>query len=273
MTDDAVPGPLRYAAAIAWRVLVIVGAIVVVAFVVAKLRIIVVPAFVALLLCTQLTPVVDGLARRGAPRWLAAIGSLLLGVAIVAVIAAAVVGTVVADFDRLEVDFEGGLDEVGDFLVDELDVPRDDVDRSIDDLLDNLRGNAGTLAGGVFTGASLALEMAAGGVLAVVMLFFFLKDGALMWQWLVDRAPAGRRGDARAIGRRVYRILGAYFRGTFAVALIDGVFIGLALLAIGVPLVLPLAVLTFFGGFVPIVGAVPSICPSLLVCSSVRGLW
>lgn len=42
---------------------------------------------------------------------------------------------------------------------------------------------------------------------------------------------------------------------TALTGLIDGVLIGLALWVIGVPLVIPLAVLTFLGGFVPLVGA------------------
>jgi predicted PurR-regulated permease PerM len=39
------------------------------------------------------------------------------------------------------------------------------------------------------------------------------------------------------------------------VALFDAAFIGLALVVMGVPLALPLTVLTFFGAFIPIVGA------------------
>jgi predicted PurR-regulated permease PerM len=39
------------------------------------------------------------------------------------------------------------------------------------------------------------------------------------------------------------------------VALMDAILIGLALWVIGVPLVLPLALLTFVGGFFPVIGA------------------
>ena len=246
--------------------------LVVVAFIVARLRIIFIPAFVALLLTTQLSPLVDRFERRGLPRWLGAQISLLLGVLIVGGIGAAVVGTVVADFDRLEVDFEGGLAEIGDFFVGELDVPRADVDSAIDDLLGTVRNNSGTILGGVFSGASLALEIAAGSVLVVVLLFFFLKDGARMWAWLVALLPAARSGDVDTVGRRSWNILRAYFRGTAVVALIDAVFIGIALVIIGVPLVLPLAVLTFFGGFIPIVGAVAAGIVAILVALVAEGL-
>jgi predicted PurR-regulated permease PerM len=46
-----------------------------------------------------------------------------------------------------------------------------------------------------------------------------------------------------------------YMIATAATGFIDGVLIGIALWILGVPLVLPLAVLTFIGGFIPIVGA------------------
>ena len=67
MDGETVPAPLRLAAGIAWRVLVVAAAVVVVAFIVAKLRIIAIPFFVALLITTQLSPVVDWIETRGAP--------------------------------------------------------------------------------------------------------------------------------------------------------------------------------------------------------------
>ena len=272
MIEESVPQPLRLAAAIAWRVLVVAAAVVVVAFIVAKLRIIAIPFFVGLLVATQLVPVVDGMERRGAPRWAAALGALVLALAVLAGLAAALVGTVIADFDRLDVNFEGGLEEIGDFLVEKLDVPREDVDQGIDDLLSNLRDNSSTVLGGVFSGASLALELAAGTILTVMVLFFALKDGRSMWEWTLRLAPESRREDARAIGQQTWAILRAYFRGTATVALIDAVFIGIALLLIGVPLVVPLAVLTFFAAFIPIVGAVAAGIVAVLVALVSEGV-
>jgi predicted PurR-regulated permease PerM len=46
-----------------------------------------------------------------------------------------------------------------------------------------------------------------------------------------------------------------YLVATALTGLIDGILIGIALFFLGVPLVLPLAVLTFLGGFIPIIGA------------------
>jgi predicted PurR-regulated permease PerM len=57
------------------------------------------------------------------------------------------------------------------------------------------------------------------------------------------------------IGRVGMDTLGGYVRGTALTAIVDAVFIGLGLLLIGVPLVVPIAVLTFLLAFIPIVGA------------------
>jgi predicted PurR-regulated permease PerM len=64
-----------------------------------------------------------------------------------------------------------------------------------------------------------------------------------------------RLEKARRVGFRSLEILGGYVRGTAIIALVDSVFIGIALLVLGVPLALPLAVIVFVGAFVPLVGA------------------
>ncbi len=108
---------------------------------------------------------------------------------------------------------------------------------------------------GIFGGAVVALELLAGLLLAIVILFFLVKDGERMWRWAVGLFPPTVRADVDAIGARAWETAGGYIRGVTIVALVDAVFIGLALWLIGVPLVVPLAALTFIGGFFPIVGA------------------
>jgi predicted PurR-regulated permease PerM len=66
-------------------------------------------------------------------------------------------------------------------------------------------------------------------------------------------ARAGRHLDV--VLTRSWAVLGSFIQGQAAVGLVDAVLIGIGLVVVGVPLALPLAVLTFFGGFVPIIGA------------------
>lgn len=56
------------------------------------------------------------------------------------------------------------------------------------------------------------------------------------------------------------------------VALFDAVFIGLALAIIGVPAAVPLAVLTFFGAYVPFAGAVVTGLAAVLVALVTLGV-
>ena len=65
---DAVDPVVRKAAAWAWRLLIILAAIVALLWLVARLKVIVAPVAVAVILTALLLPAVDWLDRRGAPR-------------------------------------------------------------------------------------------------------------------------------------------------------------------------------------------------------------
>ena len=91
-------------------------------------------------------------------------------------------------------------------------------------------------------------------LIALLLTFFFLKDGERMWGYLLRFTGRGR-AHADELGTRVYAALSGYIRGIALVGLADAILIGLALLIIGVPLVVPIMVITFFAAFVPLIGA------------------
>ena len=98
-------------------------------------------------------------------------------------------------------------------------------------------------------------QIVAAALLTVVLVFFFVKDGQRIWDWTVRLFPPSVRGRVDEAGESSWAVLGAYMRGVVLVATFDAVFIGLGMAVVGMPLVLPLAVLTFVAAFVPIVGA------------------
>ncbi len=77
-----------------------------------------------------------------------------------------------------------------------------------------------------------------------------------IWRWLVGLAPRRARWRMQAAGQGAWSTISGYIRGTLIIAVFHGVVIGLALFLIGVPLVIPLALIVFLGSFIPIVGAV-----------------
>jgi len=118
----------------------------------------------------------------------------------------------------------------------------------------------------------LLTEIIAGVVIAIVVLFFFLKDGDRIWSWICGLVAPEHRDAVNEMGSRSWRTLGAFLRGQSLVALFDAVFIGLALVIVGTPLVLPLVVITFFGAFIPIIGAFLAGAAAVLVALVFQGL-
>ena len=107
----------------------------------------------------------------------------------------------------------------------------------------------------------------------LVITFFFVKDGKQMWEWVTKHFDDSRRKDVREIGMRSWATLGAYIRGTALIALVDAVLIGIALIIVGVPLVVPLMLITFIGGFFPVVGAFTAGLVAVLVALASGGFF
>jgi putative heme transporter len=254
--EDVVPRQLRAAAAIAWRFLVVVAAIAVIAYVLARLRVVVLPVVFALFAAAVLAPPTLWLRSRRVPRTLAALTVVVGTVLIVAGVIAVLTPRLIGDAEDFGNDVEEGIATVSDWLLEgPLDLTRAELDEYREDALSELRDRADAIAGGVLGGAYLVIEVVAGIILALFLLFFLLRDGDRIWPWAVRLFPPGARAQVDEVGRITWETLGRYLRGVAIVALIDAVFIGLALWLIGVPFVLPLAVLTFIGGFFPIIGA------------------
>jgi predicted PurR-regulated permease PerM len=259
MDPDATPVPrsLRVAAAASWRLLVVAAAVVLLALVLVRLRLVVLPVFAAILLATALVPPTNWLAGKRLPRTLATLAVMLGAALVLAGIAAAIGPRAAGELGEVDVSVQGGVERIEDWLADgPLGLSDSRAAELVARAQEEASGQAGRHASGSLGGAVLALEVVAGILLTAVLVFFFVRDGARMWESVVSLAPERNRKDLREIGARAWTTLGGYLRGTAIVAFVDAFFIGLALYLLGVPLVVPLAFLTFFGAFIPIAGAV-----------------
>ena len=127
----------------------------------------------------------------------------------------------------------------------------------IDSAIDTVTGflTSAEFGTGAVTTISAAGTFFTSLVLLLVILFFFLKDGDRIWAFFVSWSPDHYRAKWIASGDRALHTFGGYIRGTAIVAAADAVGIMLALFILQVPLALPLGVIVFLGGFVPLVGA------------------
>ncbi|MGH9103774.1 MAG: AI-2E family transporter, partial [Acidimicrobiales bacterium] len=80
-----------------------------------------------------------------------------------------------------------------------------------------------------------------------------------------------RASQLRSLGSDVWRTLTGYVHGTAFNGFVNAVLLSIALLGLGVPLVLPIALLTFVGGFLPLVGGIVSGLLAALVTLVAKG--
>ena len=261
-----VPRLLVAASEISWRALVCIAAVSIVVYALTRVGFVVIPVIIALLLSTLLVPPARWLERRGLPRAGATVVVLLAAVLILAGLIAFVAQGVAHESDDLADQVSRGADELGRYIADlPFGLDEREVQKQIDSLDDRIRENSDSIRNGVVSGAAIAGQLLGGLAIVLVVLFFFVKDGPSMWRWVCRLFPKARQPALDELGERSWAVLRSYVRGVVFVAFVDAVGIGLGLWAVGVPLVLPLAVLTFVLAFVPIVGAITAGAAATLV--------
>ena len=103
-----VPQPVRTAAEWSWRLLVIAGAAAVVLLVVARLQLVVLAVFVALLACALLYPVLQWLRARGLGAGWATTITLILALLVIGGALGFVIGQIASNYDELEEELRAG---------------------------------------------------------------------------------------------------------------------------------------------------------------------
>ncbi|MFE4368539.1 AI-2E family transporter [Streptomyces sp. NPDC056835] len=152
---------------------------------------------------------------------------------------------------------------------------------SLDDLAKNAKNLIGkfgaTAASGVLTGISVVGELIATAVLALLLMFFFLRDSERAAGALRAFAPRTTGDTVEAMARRAFGAVEGFMRGTTVIALIDAVCITVGLLILRVPGAVGLGALVFVGAYIPYLGAFLSGAVAVLVALADRGwvigLW
>lgn len=242
------------------------GGVVVVVYALAQVKLIVLPVILALFATALLNRPSRFLRSRGTPPAIAAFVVLVVSVAALVVLVVVIAPSVAGEFGQVDDRVREGITEVTESLSSgPLELDRRDIDRAVDRAQDQLGADSGAITRRVLSGAVFVGEVVAGALLTLVLTFFFLKDGGYMWRWLTGFFSSRVRRDVREIGDRGWSTLSAYLGGLAVVALVDTALISLVLIVVGVPLVVPLACLTYIGAFIPVVGATVAGLVSALV--------
>jgi predicted PurR-regulated permease PerM len=268
-----VPGWLQTGAAWSWRLLILAAAIYLVTRLLGILYVVVVPCTAALLLTALLQPLTARLRRAGLPALAATWCTLLIALVVLGGIGLLVGERISAEYPTMVSQTRHTITEVQHWLAGPpFHIKNSDLQKFLNDIPSYISKHKALVEGTVVTGGKIAAEFFGGVVLMLFVMFFMLKDGERIWDWLIGamRAPTARRMD-RA-GHAAWLAVVYYMRGTVAVAAIHAVVIGVVLSIMAVPLALPLAALVFVAAFVPLVGLLVAGAIAVVLTLASKGL-
>ncbi|KQQ64632.1 hypothetical protein ASF63_16775 [Microbacterium sp. Leaf320] len=245
---------LGLAATRSLQTLAVLALVAVGVLVITQLSLVFIPVTIALILASAIHPLVALMRRKGVPSILATWIALIGIIAILGGIVWVIVLTVRSQWDDLVESTTDGIAQVtawlGTLPFDISAIDLDDVWASAGEFLTSASFGRGALAG-----VSATASFFTGLALMIVVLFFFLKDGPRIWEFLLRPFTGTNYERARRIGDKTVDVFGGYIRGTSIVAAADALGIGIGLAILQIPLAIPLAVIVFLTAFIPLVGA------------------
>ncbi|HET7555198.1 MAG TPA: AI-2E family transporter [Gaiellaceae bacterium] len=210
------------------------------------------PVVGATIVAAVTSPLVARLSRH-MPRALATVVVLLGILAVTVAIVLLVIGGITSQHAAISEHTSEGVSKLESWAK-SLGVSQSGAASAGDQLKQDVPAMISTLTKGVISGirglASLAFTLS----LALLSVFFLLKDGPSMRGW-VDHHLGVPPSVARTITGGVLRSLRGYFLGVTLVATFNGVVVGLGALILGVPLAGTIAVVTLVLAYIPFIGA------------------
>lgn len=236
------------------QIIVVVLLVAGIVFALQFLTLVTIPLVIALILACAFAPVMRWMVRRGVPAVLATVITLLVVTVLLTGVGWLIVWAIRDQWDELYAQAVDGIEAVIAWVRTLPFAPtQEQLDQWLEGVLDFI--TSAQFGSGALAGVSAVANFVTGFVLMVTILFFFLKDGPQMWEFMLRPFRGENYLRAHRIGDKTVGVLGSYVRGTALVALVDAVGILIGLLILDVPLAIPLSVLVFLLAFIPIVGA------------------
>jgi predicted PurR-regulated permease PerM len=211
------------------------------------------PVVVGTIVAVVASPGVAWLQRHRVGRTLGAALVVLAVLAIAVVILLLVVGGITSQGDAIRSQADAAIPKVQKWLTD-VGINKHGAKGVTDSVASATSTSISTLVHGLFDAIKGLASVAIGVSFVFLTIFFLLKDGPGMRDW-VD----GHLGVARPVARlatgSVILSLRRYFLGVTLVAGFNGIVVGIGALILGVPLAGTIAVVTFVTAYIPYLGA------------------
>lgn len=144
-----------------------------------------------------------------------------------------------------------------------------DMDEIINQIPQDIGNTISETLGGVANGIGKVISTLTGLVLAIVtvpfILFYLLKDGEKLPQYILKLLPPRMREDAAHVMKEADKQISAYIQGQILVAICIGLMISIGFLIIGMEYALLLGVLAMITSVVPYLGPIIAITPAAII--------
>ncbi|MBC8090861.1 MAG: AI-2E family transporter, partial [Pseudonocardia sp.] len=238
------------------RLLLVAAGAVVLWLLIGALWSIVLPVLLAVILATVLWPPAAWLRKRRFPPALAATTVLLAGIVVLAGVIALISTSISSGIGEVADSAGQGIEAIQGWLVGPpLNLGQGQLDAALQEVVTQLQASIAAISTSVLAGVTGVASGVVTALLVLVLGFLFIKDGPRFLPWMRRVAGDGAGGHIAEVLQRIWATVGGFIRTQAIVSFVDSVLIAIGLLVVGVPLALPLAVITFLGGFIPYVGA------------------
>lgn len=247
---------VRVTAAWTWRLLIIGFGIYVFGRIFTRVELVSFSLVLALFLTSVLHPLQVQLARRlPGPASLSAALALLIGIAALAGIGWFVVWQITSHSTQLGEQITDFVNKAKHWLqTGPLHLKSADLDKLTNNITNTIKAHQGQLISGAIATIRTVAEGLGALLLILLSTFFMLRDGEIIWGWILRLMPGRAQGRIDLAGRAGWHTLGGYMRGQVLIALFHGVSVMLVLVVLRVPLAAALGVLIFLGSFIPLIG-------------------
>lgn len=214
----------------------------------------------AAFLALGLDPLVSQLERLRLPRWLAMLIAVIVVLGVLTAIAFLIVPVIATQLGNLIsgiADFASQYQGWNDFVRQvQAAIPSIRVQDLIDQTVEYLQSNAGSITGGVLSIGAGILGGLAGAIIVVILTLYLTASLNTFKGALYRMVPMTRRAQFASIAEQIFTSVGRYVLGQVSLALVNGVLSFVFLTLIGAKLPAVFAFIAFLGSLIPLVGTI-----------------
>jgi predicted PurR-regulated permease PerM len=267
---EMVPAWLDVIAQWSWRALIAIIFVAGLGLILTTIPLVVLPVILGLILAATIGPIANALVHRGQSRGRASAIAVGGSTFALVVVLALTIASLVDQAEEIADTSVSGAESVNEAAGGQLSAGVDALQSGAD---------AGVAAILELTGDLAAVAIVL--ILTVLLTFYFLRDGGRLWKALMSHLPTDVGSELSDAGGRAFGVLGGYMFGTGAISLVGAASQLVIMWILGLPLALPIFVLSFFGGFIPYIGSLLTTMLAFLVAVAVgdtmdiviMGIW